>query len=320
MSLYHAQPTQCSAGIHIRDSRHQRGRMVRGNSMLNYEETFRNIRNSFYMLRTYNHYAVWAMRPSTVTRAGRIQVGDISIFFRRYGSGLPVLLLHGGFTFSQSWAGQIKALASHHDVIAMDSRGHGHTTLGSKPMTYGQMAEDAAGLIERLQLGPVHLIGWSDGGCTSLALALDRPDLVRSMVLLGTPFNISNYDKDSLRRIEEMLRPGSVSILGIRAIQRWMNPEPERALEFIDSMRRMWKVLPDFTAEDLAKINLPVLVIACNRDEFLSHESDPYQVFREMVEAMPEATMVVVEDGTHNVHIEKPGRINSLVLDFLNQA
>ncbi|OFW56787.1 MAG: hypothetical protein A2W01_12580 [Candidatus Solincola sediminis] len=285
--------------------------------MLDYEEALRNIRSLSYILWASARHALWAARPNTKTETGRIQVGDISIFFRRFGSGPPVLLLHGGFSFSQSWAGQIRTLASDYEVIAMDSRGHGHTTLGSKPMTYRQMAEEAAGVIEGLHLGPVDLIGWSDGGCTSLALSLEHPDLVRSMVLIGTPFNVSNYDGEALRRIEMIMKPGSMSLFGIRIMQRLMNPEPHRARDFIDEMRRMWNTLPDFTLEDLAKIDIPTLVIACDCDEFLSHNPDPYEVFREMAEAMPQACIATVEGGTHTVHIEKPERINRLLSDFL---
>jgi pimeloyl-ACP methyl ester carboxylesterase len=287
--------------------------------MVNFEENFRKVRNTLYVVRVYLGYERWLSRVGRKGSTGRVRIGDVSIFFRRYGSGPAVLLLHGGFTFSKYWAGQIPVIASDYTVIAMDSRGHGHSTLGAEKLTYEQMAVDTIGLIEKLGLGPVHLIGWSDGGCTSLALALARPDLVRSMVLLGTPYNTSNYDDNSKRRIDEILRPGSYSLLGIRAIQRWMNPDADRTSEFIDAMREMWQLFPDYSENDLGKIDSQVLVIAGDHDEFLSHEDDPFQVFRETADALPHGKMAIVKGGTHNVHIEKPGQVNELIMEFLSR-
>jgi pimeloyl-ACP methyl ester carboxylesterase len=231
-----------------------------------------------------------------------------------------VLLLHGGFTCAETWAGQIPALARDYRVIATDSRGHGRTTLGEGPLTYRRMAGDAAELIRRLGLGQVHLIGSSDGGCTGLALAFERPELVRSLTLLGTPYSTDNYTDEAKKKIKRLLRPSSISMLALRALRRLLTPEPERGREFLGVMTRMWTGLPDFTREELGRIEAPVLVIGCDRDEFLSLTPDPLQVFRETAEAIPGARMEVVKGGTHNVHIERPGAVNRLILDFLREA
>ncbi|MDM8001224.1 MAG: alpha/beta hydrolase [Dehalococcoidia bacterium] len=251
---------------------------------------------------------------------GCIQAGDIAIYYHSYGRGDPVLLLHGGFMCAESWAGQIPALARDYRVIAADSRGHGRSTLGEGPLTYRRMAGDAAGLIERLRLSPVHLIGWSDGGCIGLALAVERPELVRSLTLLGTPYSTANYTERAKKKIERLLHPRSVSMLATRVLRRCLTPEPKRGREFVGLMARMWTELPDFTREELGRIEAPVLVIGCDRDEFLSLGPDPLHVFRETAEAIPHARMEVVKGGTHNVHIERPEAVNRLILDFLREA
>jgi len=281
------------------------------------DELIQSTRMSLAFMRDYAAYRLWMLREHPENLKSRIEAGDISIHYHCYSRGEPVLLLHGGFMFSETWVGQIPALAQRYRVLAMDSRGHGRTTLGKRPLTYRQLAEDAAALIERLRLGPVHLVGWSDGGCTSLALALKRPQLVRSMVLLGTPFNTDNYSEEAKSKIDAILRPFSLSMLGMRAIRRLMTTEPEKGGEFSCKMRKMWTELPDFAPEELGRIQTPTLVIGCDRDEFLSLTPDPLQVFKDTAAAIPNARLEVVEGGTHTMHMERPNKVNRLILEFL---
>ncbi len=246
-----------------------------------------SLKMGFVLARSLSSYALWTLRTRPRDTSGRKEVGDISMFYRCYGAGDPVLLLHGGFMFAEAWASQIPALSRHYRVIAPDSRGHGRTTLGTRELTYRRMAEDDAALIEALGLGPAHVIGSSDGGTTALALAMQRPDLVRSLVLLGAPYNTSNYSRESWRGIEKFLRLASPELVSMRVVRRLLSPEPEQGGEFVRRMGKMWRELPDFTAEQLGLIEAPALVIACDRDEFLSLWDDPLKVFKETAAAIP---------------------------------
>ena len=149
-------------------------------------------------------------------------------------------------------------------------------------------------------------------------MALQRPDLVRSMVLLGTPFNTDNYCADGRRQMENTLSPRSLSMLSLRSMRRLMTPEPHRGKEFLEEMSRMWRTLPDFTAEDLGRIEAPTLVIGCDRDEFLSLWPDPLQVFKDTAAAIPGARLEVVRGGTHFVSLEKALEVNALILGFID--
>jgi pimeloyl-ACP methyl ester carboxylesterase len=82
----------------------------------------------------------------------------------------------------------------------------------------------------------------------------------------------------------------------------------------------MWIELPDFTVEELRRIEAPTLVVACDKDEFLSLTEDPLQVFKETAEAIPNARMVFIPGGTHSVQLEKARALNSLVIEFLESV
>jgi pimeloyl-ACP methyl ester carboxylesterase len=277
------------------------------------------LKDSVSMMKTVVSYAEWIFRAHPQSSKGRINVDDIDIFFRRFGSGKPVLLLHGGFMFAETWAGQIPALSSGYLLFAPDLRGHGRTTLGKRPMTYRQLADDALGLIEAFKTGPAHVVGWSDGGCTALGMAIKRPDLVRSITLLGTPWNVSNYSEKTLHDLVTMTNPMMPDTMVLMMLRRLLTPEHYRGREFLAALRKMWLDTLDFTIEELHGIETPTLVIATDHDQFLSEEPDPLKMFRELTEAIPAAEMAVVPGGTHLVQIARPDVVNPIIMDFLNQ-
>ena len=74
-------------------------------------------------------------------------------------------------------------------MIAPERRGHGRTPDVEGPLNYDDMAADTIGFIEKVVGRPAHLVGWSDGGIVGLLVAIERPDLVRKLVVIG-----ANYD------------------------------------------------------------------------------------------------------------------------------
>jgi pimeloyl-ACP methyl ester carboxylesterase len=92
--------------------------------------------------------------------AKKVQVGDIEIGYKMLGTGDPILLFNGGSDVMDAWDPSfIEILASTHTVIAFDFRGLGNTTMGSKPYTSQQLANDAAGLLEALKIPKADVMG-----------------------------------------------------------------------------------------------------------------------------------------------------------------
>ena len=102
------------------------------------------------------------------------------------GSGDPVVLVHGGWSDHTIWDLVAPELARSFTVIACDRRGHGESPRG-RPATRRDQEDDVARLIERLDLGPAHVVGTSFGGSIALGLAASRPDLVRDVVAHEPP-------------------------------------------------------------------------------------------------------------------------------------
>jgi pimeloyl-ACP methyl ester carboxylesterase len=114
-----------------------------------------------------------------------VDVDGLSMYYEAAGEGEPVVLIHGTGGTAESWNAQWDLLPDYYQLFMPDCRGHGRTADVEGPYTYENVADDIAGFIEALGLGPVRLVGWSNGANVVLRLALRRPDLVKRLVLIN---------------------------------------------------------------------------------------------------------------------------------------
>src|SRR5262245_22326752 len=109
-------------------------------------------------------FYVWEANSGQAHASGRADINGVRIYYKTYGSGQPVLVLHGGGGFIEQMHHQIRALAANWFVVAPDSRAHGRSTDSDAPLSYAQMANDVLRLLDELRLPKVDIVGWSDGG------------------------------------------------------------------------------------------------------------------------------------------------------------
>ena len=103
---------------------------------------------------------------------GFVENDGAQIWYAAFGSGSPVLLLHGGLGHGGNWAYQVPVLVeSGYRAIVIDSRGHGRSTRDTQPYSYDLMATDVLAVMDALNIEKAAVAGWSDGACTSLILA-----------------------------------------------------------------------------------------------------------------------------------------------------
>lgn len=113
--------------------------------------------------------------------------GLVELAYAEAGTGdHPVVLLHGLAGTAQEWSPTLRALADNHRVVALEQRGHGHSTRMPQDVTRAAYVADVVALIERLGGGPVTLVGQSMGGHTAMLVAAENPQLVRQLVMVET--------------------------------------------------------------------------------------------------------------------------------------
>ena len=245
--------------------------------------------------------------PIPSKHSGHVSANGISIYYAMYGQGSPVILLHGGLVNSDWWGNQIPALATHHTVIVMDSRGHGRSTRDAQPYSYDLMADDVVALFDALKLPKTDVVGWSDGAIIGIDLAIRHPDRVGKIVAFGANTMTSGMRDDSDKN------PTFLSALG-RAEKQYpiYSATPKEYQAFFDQISKMWADQPNWTDAQLKTITAPVLVMDGDHDEFVKLEHTDY-----MAATIPGAGLMILPNTSHFAVLQDPGMFNYAILHFL---
>jgi pimeloyl-ACP methyl ester carboxylesterase len=143
------------------------------------------------------------------------------MYYEVQGTGDPILFIHGGGGSAQgSWPKDYaNDLSRNFMVIIADSRGHGYSTDGAGPITFGRLAFDAVRLLDHLGIARAHVVGHSAGAVAGLHLLVDFPDRVKTVTLLAGLYHVDNYRREAyadLKRELETLIRGDNSKAGWR--------------------------------------------------------------------------------------------------------
>jgi pimeloyl-ACP methyl ester carboxylesterase len=241
---------------------------------------------------------------------GTVSVDGHPVWFEARGSGDPLVLLHGGMATNATWDAQIRGLSSRRRIIAPERTAHGHTPDRPGPLTYEQMAEETAQVLRALDLGPVDLLGWSDGGMVGFLLAVHEPGLVRTLATTGSGFSSAGYVPGSMEKLTS-LEHDDEDLAIFAALYSEVSPDgPEHFPVVWEKVRRMWSEPFDWSA-DLERVSAPLLVIVGDDDYVTVGHAD------EMARRVPQGQLAVIPGASHLVPMEKPELFNRLVLDFV---
>jgi pimeloyl-ACP methyl ester carboxylesterase len=242
------------------------------------------------------------------TTTGHVEVDGARLYYASYGSGAPVLLLHGGLGSGDDWALQIPALtAAGHRVIALDSRGHGRSTRGPGAMHYQRMADDVIAVLDHLHIERTALIGWSDGGIIGLDLAIRHPGRLSRLVAFA-----ANARTDGIRLDGPANAVGDAYAEKAANDYRKRSPTPGDYRAFLAAMDAMWTSEPDYSDLQLATIRTPTLIAAGEHDEYIRADHT-----RAIAAAIPGAQLVVLPGMSHFGLWQAPDAFNRVVVDFL---
>ena len=254
----------------------------------------------------------WEMLPPTpapmpAERSGQVSANGISIYYAVYGRGSPVILLHGGLANSDYWGNQIQALASHHSVIVMDSRGHGRSTRDLRPYGYDLMADDVVALMDALKVPRAEIVGWSDGGILGLDLAIRHRGRVGKILAFAANTVTSGVKPD----VEK--NPTFAAFIE-RAGHEYQSysATPKQYDAFVEQISKMWADQPNWTDAQLKAITTPVLVVDGDHDEAIKREHIEY-----IAATIPGAGLLILPNTSHFAFLQDPALFNFAVLHFL---
>ncbi len=224
---------------------------------------------------------------------GYKEVNGIKMYYEIYGSGKPLLLLHGSGGSIRNQRPKIDYFKQYFKVIAIDSRAHGKSIDStSKNLTYDQMAYDIKVLLDSLHIDSAYVSGQSDGGILGLLLAINYPNKISKLAAYGA--NIFPGKKAVFDEIDDLV-----------------NDSLKATKDF--TARRLYALLayqPHIAGKDLKKISCPVLIMSGDRDAIRLEHS--IKIFNNI----PNSNLFVMPGATHSGSVEKQELFNLIVTDF----
>jgi pimeloyl-ACP methyl ester carboxylesterase len=260
-----------------------------------------------------------------------VPVGDRTIAYEEMGSGDPIVWLQGTGESTQGFIVQTSELSETHRCVALDHRDVGKSSYVEEPYTPEDLAGDAAVVMDSLGVGPAHVVGYSLGGATAQELAIARPDLVRSLVLLSTWAASDGWFKAQMRNWQSIRRehwddeerfldalgpwlwspatyatPGLVEGLNIFMLNEEPRQRPEGWIRQCDA-----DIAHD-AASRLSAIGAPAIVIV-GEDDLCTAP----RYARELCGLLPSAELVTIPDAGHGALGEKPAVVNAAITGFI---
>jgi pimeloyl-ACP methyl ester carboxylesterase len=202
---------------------------------------------------------------ATAGKGHYASVNGLRMYYEIHGSGRPLVLLHGSTnTIESAFASVLPYFASARQVIAVEQQGHGHTADIERPLTFEQMADDTATLIEQLGLERVDVFAYSTGGTVALQIAIRYPNLVRKLVLGSAISALNGYEPgvaEGLRHITAETMPAAM-----REAYAKVAPRPEDWPRLVAKWARLATDGRDSPPTDVRSVKAPTLVMAGDAD------------------------------------------------------
>lgn len=231
-------------------------------------------------------------------------IRGIKIYCEIYGSGMPLLMIHGNGGSIQSFENNIPYFSKKYKVIIADSRAQGKTKDETDSLSFEMMADDQAALLDALDIDSAYVIGWSDGGINALLLAMRHPKKVIKLAATG-----ANLWPDSTAIIP------SVWMEEKKTYDSLKDKKPETAVEKND-----WKLflldwqLPNISLLSLKSIQCPSLII-CGDHDLISTAHTTL-----ISQNIPKGELWIVPNSGHATLKDHKDEFNKKVDDFFSRS
>jgi pimeloyl-ACP methyl ester carboxylesterase len=231
-------------------------------------------------------------------------IRGFKMYCETYGSGQPLLIIHGNGGSISDFVLQIPYFAQKYTVIIADSRSQGKSADKGDSLTYEMMADDYAALLTEMKLDSVNVIGWSDGGINALLLAIRHPKKVKKLAVTG-----ANLRPDTTAVYPEVLSMVSPNLNMLKA-KKTLNDEEKTGLKLL----RLLIEQPNIPLTDISKISVPALVIGGDHD--VIKEEHTMEIYKNMSQAY----LWILPNSGHSTPIVYADDFNKKVDDFFSNT
>lgn len=253
--------------------------------------------------------------------SGYAPINGLKMYFEMHGKGAPLVLIHGGgSTIQTSFSEVLPFFAKSRKVIAVELQGHGHTTDRESPESFEQDADDVAELLKYLKIEKADFFGFSNGGNTTMQIAIRHPALVRK-IILGSAF----YKREGMYPwFWESMKNATLENMpqGLKDAYKKVAPDSNDLINMFTKDRNRMVEFKDWKDEDIRSIKVPAFIIVGDKDVVRPEHAV------EMFRLLPNAKLTILP-GAHGEYIGEvevvkkgskvPELTVSMIKEFLNE-
>ena len=259
-------------------------------------------------------------KPTT----GYAPVDGLKMYYEIHGSGEPVVLLHGAFmAISGDWSDWVGELSKTRKVIAVEMQGHGRTADINRDITYENLADDVAGLLDYLKIPNADIVGYSLGAGVAMQCAIRHPEKVRKVVSISAPFRSDGWVKeanDFWPTFTWELFKGTP----MEAEYKRLSPTPDKFPDFVNHIKATALKPYDFGADKFKATKAPMFFIHGDADGVrLDHIAEMYRLkgggnIHGDMQPRSESRLAILPNTTHVTLMNRMTTIVPMVNDFLD--
>ena len=254
--------------------------------------------------------------------SGYADVNGLKMYYEVYGSGKPIVLIHGSFmTIPLNWSKIIPLLAKGRKVIVTEMQGHGRTKDISREFSYEGMADDVSGLLKHLKIESADILGYSMGGGVAFQVAIRHPKQVRRLVVLSGTYSHDGWWPD----VEAMFSTMNADMLKGSSIEKQYNSlgnDPAQFPEFIKKVISI-DLKPYDWSKDVKNIQVPIFMAIGDADG-IQYEHI-LELFRAKgggkmgdIHGLPKSRLAIIPGTTHVGMMSRTDWLIPMITDFLD--
>lgn len=253
---------------------------------------------------------------------GYAPVNGLNMYYEIHGSGAPVVLLHGAFmAISGDWDEFVRELSQTRRVVAVEMQGHGRTADIKRDLTYENLADDVAGLLDSLSIQNADIVGYSLGGGVAIKTAIRHPEKVRKIVCLSAPIRRDGWVKEA-NDLWPNLTHEVFKGTPMEAEYKRLSPTPDKFPEFFGKIKALALRPYDFGDDKLKATKAPMFFIFGDADGMrLDQIMAMYRLKGGEVhgDMQPRSAsrLAIIPDTTHVTLMSRTSAIVPMVNDFL---
>ncbi len=260
----------------------------------------------------------------TAVQSGYAPVNGLQMYYEIHGSGgVPVVLLHGAYMTTGLMEFLLSGLANTRQVIALDLQGHGRTADVDRPITYEQMAEDVAALMDHLGIAQADIVGYSMGGSTALLVAMRHPARVRKAVVASGQYRLDGLYPEVIAGIAEFTTEMMLATPWYEAYAA-VAPNPEDFPTLFEKLQRLDAEEFAWDEAQIAAIAAPTLLIYGDAD--VIRPEHMVALFRLLgggvpgdLTGLPKARLAILPSTTHVGVMNRADWLLPMITEFLDE-